>query len=550
MPKIAEELHNRQKRLFAAMDEERRPWYSYWGEISNYILPRRYLSLAAKTNPQTQLRNTTILDGTATQAARILAAGMMNGITSPARPWFRLRVPDQYDFGEVREWLDEVAKRMLMVMAETNFYNAFAVYYLDLCTFATAAMLIYEDDEDVFRCYNVALGEFFVQQDNRKMITRFARKFEWRLEQIVNEFGLENVSAQMQRDFKEGGHKLGVKHTVIHLIEPNVKDGLEVAAVHRFREFYWLEAGEVGQLLRHAGYRDWNAVTARWETLGNDSYGTGPSMDALGDVKQLQQMTKRKLQAMDKMVSPPLVADIMLQHQPTAFLPNGVTYVAGANSFGAKPVYQINPPLGEMSRDIEQIQYRIREFFHNDLFRMISQLDTVRSATEIDARREEKLVLLGPVLERFENEALDPALTRIFNIMLRKNLLPPPPQELADVDIEIQYVSVLNDAQRAVGAAPLERFAQWVGSIGGVRPEVLEVPDWNEMTYEYAERLGVGAKTLHTREEVAQKLAELADQQAAAGAAEVVPPMADAAKTLSETQVGGGANALQQLLGG
>jgi hypothetical protein len=33
----------------------------------------------------------------------------------------------------------------------------------------------------------------------------------------------------------------------------------------------------------------------------------------------------------------------------------------------------------------------------NDLFRMISELDTVRSATEIDARREEKLVLLGPV---------------------------------------------------------------------------------------------------------------------------------------------------------
>lgn len=551
---VPQETFTRLKGMLKSMHDERLPWFNYWRELADYVLPRRYIWLEQQeqeTGRTATLTNKKILDGTATVAARTLAAGMMNGITSPARPWFRLRAPNlENDSGPVREWLDEVAKRMLQVMAETNFYNAMAVLYLDLGTFATAAMLIYEDDEDVFRCYPLALGEYYLLQNNRKMVDRLARKFRWRVEQIVREFGEENCSQRIREAWKRGGDSWNQKFTICHLIEPNDKTpGLNVAAVHRYREVYW-EDGQPDGLLRVRGYREWPALTPRWETLGNDSYGTGPAMDALGDIKQLQHMTLRRGQAMDKAVSPPLVADIQLQHRPVSLLPNGITYVAGANSVGIKPVYTVNMPFAEIDQSIIEIQNRIRIFFHNDLFRMISQLDTVRSATEIDARREEKLVLLGPVLERFENEALDPAIYRIFSIMLRNGLLPPPPVDLAQETIEIQYVSVLSDAQSAVGAIPIERFVAFLGNLAAARPEVLEVPDWAETVYEYASRLGVPAKTLNPRSETMQRIDGLKQQQAAAGAAELAPPLAGAAQTLSETDVGGGANALQQMLGG
>lgn len=103
---------------------------------------------------------------------------------------------------------------------------------------------------------------------------------------------------------------------------------------------------------------------------------------------------------------------MQLKNQPASILPGGITYIAGQNNIGMKPIYQINPPVQEIMLDIQALQLRISNIFFNDLFQMISQLNTVRSATEIDARREEKLVLLGPVLERFENEALGKAIDR------------------------------------------------------------------------------------------------------------------------------------------
>ena len=39
-------------------------------------------------------RNSKIIDPTASLASSVLSSGMMSGITSPARPWFRLATPD------------------------------------------------------------------------------------------------------------------------------------------------------------------------------------------------------------------------------------------------------------------------------------------------------------------------------------------------------------------------------------------------------------------------------------------------------------------------
>ena len=75
--------------------------------------------------------------------------------------------------------------------------------------------------------------------------------------------------------------------------------------------------------------------------------------------------------------------------------------------------------------DIQDVQKRIKEIFFNDLFLMFQQMEAEpRSATAIDARREEKMVMLGPVLERFQNEALDKVIDRVFNIMLRAQTVP------------------------------------------------------------------------------------------------------------------------------
>jgi hypothetical protein len=439
---------------------------------------------------------------------------------------------------------------MLLVLSESNFYNAMAVMYLDLVVFGTAAMLIYEDFDSVLRCYNPCLGEFYVSQSDRLQVCTFGRKFTYNVHQMKMRWGEENLSETSKNLLTQKGAGQFKSRTICHLIEPN-DDGKEprVPKGMKYREYYWEEA-DSENILGVKGFNELPGLFPRWEVSGNDSYGTSPAMDALGDVIQLQHETKKKAQALDKMVSPPVVADIQLQHRPTALMPNGVTYVAGINNVGVKAAYEVRMPIGELTLDIKDIQVRIRETFHNPLFMMISQLETVRSATEIDARREEKLVLLGSVLERFENEALDPAIRRVFGIMARAGLIPPAPPELKDADVEIQYVSILSVAQRAVGVVPTERWIGLIGNVAGIYPKALNLPNWENILLDYGRDIGVSARGMNSPEQIAQLNAAQDAQTQASQSAEMASGAVQGAQLLSETEVGGGQNALQRIIGG
>jgi hypothetical protein len=542
----------RLQEVLAELKLARTPFWHLWREVADYFLPKRYIWLeSGDENRRAQnAKNPHILDSTGTLAVRTLASGMMNGITSPSRPWFKLKIAGFAQASNaVARWQDEVGRRMLAVMAESNFYSSMATLYLDLSTFGSAASLIYEDDENVIHCYNPALGEFYFGQSFRLAVDTFGREIQRSAKQLVEQFGAENCSDIVSAAAAKGGAEALKNFRVVHLIEPR-KDTSSVGNNFAFQETYW-EASELsrGKALSQRGFNELPGIFPRWEVTANDPYGTSPAMDALADVIQLQLETKRKAQGIDKVVNPPIVADVQLEHRPMALLPNGITYVSGQNNVGAKPLYQIQPPLQEMTEDIREIQLRIRETLHNDLFRMISQLETVRSATEIDARREEKLVLLGSVLDRFEKEALSPAINRVYAIMARRGLLPEPPPELEDgTSVEIEYVSILSTAQRAVSAAPTERWLQLIGNLIQVAPEVGRVPDWDGLIRNYGEAIGVEARDMKSREQVE---AEAQAQAAAAQQEQVVEQAAvasTAAQQLSETDVGGGANALQQLL--
>lgn len=547
---IGEAAHDRKIKTLGALEVERQWWWPHWRTIADYFMPRRYIWLLSPTERMAKLtRNALILDATGTTAGKTTAAGMMNGITSPSRPWLRLRVVGAADEDYAANvWTDEVTRIILLTMAETNFYNAMAVVYLDLVFFGTASCLIYEDYENVFRCYNNALGEYYLGQDDRLLVNKYAREFVMTVDQVVRWFKIENVSDALKLRYENGGAQRETPVSIAHLIEPNDDGADKVKGGWSHREYYWEIGAPKGRILKKAAYNELPGIFPRWEVVGNDSYGSSPAMDALGDVIQLQHETKKKGQALDKTVDPPVLADIQLQHKPLALLPRGITYVAGVNNVGVKAAYQIQMPFDQLSADINDVRQRIQEIFYNDLFKMISQLDTVRSATEIDARREEKLVLLGPVLERFENEALDPAIRRIYSILERAELLPEPPPSIAGRDIEIQYISVLTSAQTAVATIPTERFLGLVGNIAPVHPDALFIPNWDEILRDYGKDVGVRTKNINTPEVTDQLRQAQQKQSEALQATQTAESVTKSAKALSETDVGGGANALSKLI--
>lgn len=538
----------------AGLRIDRYSWWLHWDELAKFLLPRRYRWLVTPNqfNRGSPI-NRMIRDNTGTLASRVLASGMLSGISSPTRPWFRLKIDgfDEDTTNPVTIWLETVKMRMLRVFAESNFYNSIAQCYADLAVFGTCVMLLYEDYEDIIRCYNPCAGEYFLANNDRLYIDTMYREMTYTVKQISQKFPKERWSNDVKRLVEAGGASLAQEVKIIHAVEPNIKGNFGVPKEFAFRECYFEDGQNEALPLSEAGFWENPAICARWDITGNDAYGRSPGMDALADVKQLQQETLRKAQAIEKVVNPPMVGDISLKNAPASTIPGGVTYVAGMdNNKGFKPAYQIQPDIAALTQDIMEIQERIKLTFHNDLFLMISQLDTVRTATEIDARREEKLVLLGPVLTRLNDELLNPIITRTFNIMLRARLLPPPPPEIQGMPIEVAFVSMLHEAQAAVATTGIERVYAFAGGLAAVQPDILDNLDGDEAVDEMANLLDVSPRIVRSRKALAEIRKSRAEQEAMSQLAEATLPAVQAAKTLSETPVGGGQTALSLMTGG
>jgi hypothetical protein len=547
-----------------SMRDVRQSWWAHWKQLSDLFLPRRYRFFVDPNqyNRGTQINNI-MQDETGELAARTLSTGLLANLTSPTKPWFAVEIAgiDMPDEGPVAEWCAEVTKRILEVYAGSNFYQTYGTNYEDVSVFGSACNIQYEDPETVVHFFAPCMGEFFFGLNAKLEVESLYREFTYTVRQVVEEFGMENVSESTRSLYRTGGTSADREVVICHAIEPNVEIyqsgeacGFPVSTSYLYREMYWergsAEYNNVDKIaiLRAAGFRERPFATLRWSVTSNDPYGRSPGMDALGAVRQLQVQQRRKAEAIDKMVRPPMVASLAMKNEPMDIMPGGVSFTANPSGDGFKPAFQVDPRINELKEDIIETQNRIRSIFYNDLFRPALDEAKVQTATYWEAVEQEKLVLLGPVVERIESEGLEDTILRTYAIMTRRKLLPPPPPEVADAPIAIRYIGLLAEAQRAASTAAIERLFAFAGNLVPVVPGIMDNLDGDAAVEEYAEQLKVPPRILRAVAQVAAIRAQQAQREAEGAALTSGATLAAGAKTLSETDVGGGQNALQMVL--
>lgn len=561
-------------RLIALRNWRQSWWTQNWSDLAQFILPRRSIWLTQSTggnpNPNNMTRgrqiNTAIADPTATLAVRVCSAGLMSGLASPSRPWFKV-IPAARRLeidSEARIYLDEVEDRMYTVIAGSNFYNSFAQECEDLVVFGTGPSIIYEDEKDVIRLYNPAVGEYYLSSGSTARVDGLYRLFVMTVAQIVDFFGVEACPKEIQDLWNQKGNALEIERQVAHAIEPNF--GLNDQNVGKipgnftWKEAYWVYGAGSPRPLSIRGFVDQPFTSARWSIQSNDAYGRSPGMDVLPDVMQLQVMTRRMAEAIEKQVRPPLIGSMELKNKPTSTLPGHLTYVSdlGPKS-GIRPIYEVNPDVRAMSENIQAIARRIQAGLFNDLFLMLEQkVNEEMTAYEVAQKIQEKLQVLGPVIESLIAESLKPKLKRIFGIMKRKNLLPPAPDSLKGVPLDIEFVSMLSLAQKGAATGGIERLLQMVGSIVPVFPQAKDNLNIDSLVREYNDLLGNPQKVLNGPQQVEELRQEQAQQQqqqqqmnAMEQASKVASNLAPAGKVLQGVPVQGGqSDVLGQLLGG
>ena len=531
------------KRL-ESLRSERSSFIALWGELSDYHLSYRGRFLTSDRNKGYK-RNTKQFNNTSRLAVRTLSSGMMSGITSPARPWFRLSISDLNlrEYAPVKEWLNQVQSLMYRVYAASNVYNSLHQLYSELGVFGTGAMGIFADFENVIHCTTYTAGAYMLAMNGKNQIDTLYREYEISVGQCVKEFGYENCSTTVQKQWDSGNTESWVQ--IVHVMEPNDnRDMISPLAKHKASRSAYYEVGnnseKENKFLRESGTDEFPVIAPRWDIAYQDIYATDcPGMTGLGDTKALQLGERRKYQAIDRMVDPPLQGPATMQNKVGKSIRNGeIVWLPGTGN-GLRSIYDFRPDLNAMVSVNDQAEDRIRRAFYEDLFLMLAG-DSRRqpvTAREIAEKHEEKLLMLGPMLERMHTEGLDPLIDITFNKLQNANVLPEPPDEIKGMDLNVEYISILAQAQRLVATGGLERLGNFVGQLSTVWPEARHKFDASQAIDEYAEAIGTAPKVIRSDDEVESLQAAEAAAQAQAGAMEQGQELADTAKTASETDI-------------
>lgn len=523
----------------ASLMNERSSWDPHWREISSNLLPRSGRFFTSDRN-RGDKRHNQIYDNTGPRALRTLAAGMMAGMTSPARPWFRLTTSDPQldESAAVKTWLANVQRLMQMIFAKSNTYRALHASYEELGAFGTASTLVLPNFKNIIHHYPLTTGEFYLATNAEGVVDTICRNYQMTVGQMVGQFGRNNVSETI-RTLADRPGSVDSWVDVVQMIQPRQERDTRMkdAANMPFMSAYYELGGNEDKPLRNSGFKSFPGLCPRWATTGGDIYGSSPGMEALGDLKQLQHEQLRKAQGIDYKTRPPLQGPSSLKGHEVDGLPGGFTMVDAASpQGGVRTLFESNIDLSHLLEDIRDVRERVKGSFYADLFLMLANgTNPAMTATEVAERHEEKLLMLGPVLERMHNEILDPLIEMTFQRIVEAGLLVgdlAPPDELQGVELNVEFVSMLAQAQRAIATNSVDRFVGALGQVAAIKPEVLDRLDADEWVDAYADMLGVDPKLIVPGEQAALIRQQRAEAQAKQAQAEQIQQAADAAQKL------------------
>jgi hypothetical protein len=563
---------DRDRVIESQLRANRTSYESHYRELDEYIRPGRVRFQTSDAN-RGQKNMSRIINSTGTIAHRNARSGLHSGMTSPARPWCQLTTPDPElaDYGPVKAWLYTCTQRINSIFLRSNLYNSLPTLYGDQLQFGIGAMLIDELEAktdkkgELIRTYTYRPGSYWIALDDQLRLNTWMREYSMTVQQLVTKFGdskagpdsrWQNFSRTVQNLWDKGDFEATVE--VMHTVHPNHAwdDAYYEAKYKAFRSCSY-EKGSSEQrdgepvYLLESGYDEFPIVAPRWDVAGEDVYGRGPGMDALPDIKALQTYEKKKARALEKMIDPALTGPAKLANTKVSLMAGDVTAVdAREGQQGLRPIHETKVNLSDITNDIREHERRIKSAFYEDLFLMIDQMEGVqpRNQLEMMERKEEKMIMLGPVLERENDELFDPLVYRVFKIMERKGLLPPRPPEMAGQMPRIEYTSVMQQAQKLIGASGVERFAAFVGNMAGVDPGVLDKWNRDETVDVYGEMYGVPPNLVVPTDQAMEARAQKAQQAAAQQAAERAQMLSQGAKNLAAADISS-PNALTALMG-
>ena len=531
---------------FEQLKQERSSWEPLWKDIRDYEAPDLGV-FDGEDATKGWKRFQRIKDAEAIACADMLASGLYSGVSSPSRPWIRLTTMDaEMDEQEdVRQWLDDVQNLMMMTFAKADIYSQLHKSYLELPLFGTSCSIAVRHEENVVSLQNLTIGEYWLADDPYGRVDTMYRRLNITAKQMVQQWGIDAVSDSVRSAYETNPYE---RFWVIHAIEPRLDrdERKRDKANMPWRSVYWEEADQHG-FLSEGGFREFPVMAPRWMTCGGSVYGRGPGATALNAAKALQMLQDSENRAAAMMLNPALQVPASYIGRMDAFNPGGRIPVTGTEASVLRTAYDFRPDGQWAELLIARKKGEIRRAFYTNIFQMIqASADQNRTATEVQALEQEKYLLLGPVLERLHSEMLDPLIGATFAYLVEADKVPPPPQIIQGKELNVEYISVLAEAQKSANISGVVRMTQQIGMLAQLNPSALDKLDVDRTIDELADMNGVPPSMIVSGDRVALIRKERAQQQAQA---EQQAQLAQAASTMKDIGAAADSPGLKEVAG-
>jgi len=546
------------------LEMDRSSFIKTWWEMATFFSPRSPRFLESDVN-HGWIRNYQIVDDTAGICKDVLKAGMLAGMSSPTRQWFNIMTSD-YNLMEqqsVKDWCYDTSAAIAAVFNKGNLYEELPQWYEDSAVFGTALIWMEESLKDTVRFRRLPVGSYSMHHDNEGNICKFYRAFMMTVTQLLDEFGQRDANGEITNweHFSQAVRNAHDNHNedywfyVGHYIRPNKEYEPEAPGTRGapFLEVYF-ERGQVnssapGVDTTNTGSEQWRFLRVRgiqqmplmeliWQKTGEDDYGTEyPGMRSLGDVKQLQAQERKTSKGSELMINPALHGPMSLKTARVSLMPGDVTtYDQRGRDEGLRPIHEVNLNISMMENRSDRIRNRIREAWYYDLFLMMQAVDQQKeqpiTATEVREKKEEKLLMLSPVLEKANRRGFAPLIQFAFRAMQRRGTIPELPAALKGKPLTVEFTSIFSQALKMLELESIKDFeADLMPLTQTFGPAILDNIDADELLRMRADKGNLPAHILKDEKVVAQVRAQRAKQQAQQAQMQQMQQAADVAKT-------------------
>ncbi len=486
-----------------------------WQDLADFFLPRSVRFLARSVNKQ-PAKNKKIKDSTPLLAVRNFSSGMMSGATSPATNWFKVRIRNYSNENsyEVKKWCSSIENIFRDIFNSSNLYRILPSVYKQIGVFGISVIALIFDESSILHCQLLPIGSYRIAKNSKGEVDTICRVYMETAKNIYDQFGEKNVSKEILNSIHSNRYE--DLYEIIHFVEPN-KDYKADSIWAEDKEYisvYYESSSKEEKFLSKSGFDKFPYAVFESEVNGEDVYPSEcPGINALPDVKQLMSMVVDEAKAIKKMISPTYKGPASLKNKkmidaPAAFIEED------ENGRGLSPIYEVNPRVLEVDSIIEKLKESIKEIFYNDLFAMIlNTAERSRTATEVNELKEEKMVLLSPLLQQIHN-GLNQIMAWVFSECMMLKIIPEPPSDIMGANIDIEFVSTLAQAQKAVKISAMERFTTFTINLAqSLDPSLKMKLNANKIVDDYADYVNISPEQLVPSRDVEKNKQKIQEQE-------------------------------------